>query len=42
MQVLARACGPDHLRGFSPYDLTTWKREVAALTGVAYGGISPI
>ncbi len=42
MQVLARACGHDHLRGFSPYDLTTWKREVAALTGVAYGGITPI
>ena len=39
MQVMARACGHDHLSGFSPSDLTTWKREMADLSGVAYGGV---
>lgn len=34
MQVLARACGHVHLSGFTPEDLTTWKREIADLTGV--------
>ncbi len=42
MQVLARACGHDHLNGFNPDDLTTWKREIAYLTGVAYGGVVPL
>ena len=37
MQVLARACGHDHLGGFSSQDLTTWDREMAHLSGVAYG-----
>ncbi|NNE44513.1 MAG: Rieske 2Fe-2S domain-containing protein [Gemmatimonadetes bacterium] len=41
MQVLARACGHDHLSGFRHDDLTTWNREVAHLTGVAYGGVNP-
>jgi len=39
MQVLARACGHDALAGLSPDDLVTWKREVAELTGITYGGI---
>ena len=39
MKVLARACGHDRLSGFNLNDLTTWKREVADLTGVAYGGV---
>ena len=39
MQVLARACGHSHLRDFNPTDLTTWKRDVADLTGVRYAGI---
>ena len=39
MQVMARACGHDHLSGFSVEDLTTWKREMADLSGVAYGGV---
>ncbi len=39
MQVMARACGHDHLSGFTIDDLTTWKREMAELSGVAYGGI---
>jgi len=40
MQVMARACGHDHLNQFSIDDLTTWHREMAHLTGIAYGGIS--
>jgi len=39
MQVMARACGHDHLSGFNIDDLTTWKREMAELSGVAYGGV---
>jgi glutamate synthase domain-containing protein 2 len=39
MQVMARACGHDHLSKFTLEDLTTWKREMAALSGVAYGGV---
>lgn len=38
MQVLARACGHDRLGGFCLDDLTTYKREIADLTGVAFGG----
>ena len=40
MQVMARACGHDHLSKFTPDDLTTWKREMADLSGVAYGGLA--
>jgi len=40
MQVMARACGHGHLSDFCPDDLTTWKREYAQLSGVAYGGVS--
>jgi glutamate synthase domain-containing protein 2/CDGSH-type Zn-finger protein len=40
MQILARACGHDHLSRFSQSDLTTWKKEMAALSGVAFGGVS--
>jgi len=39
MQVMARACGHDHLNKFCVDDLTTWKREIAELAGVAYGGV---
>ena len=42
MQVLARACGHDHLNRFSPCDLTTWKRDMAYLTGVSYAGMVPL
>jgi len=38
MQVLARGCGHDHLAQFSPHDLTTWKKEMADLSGVDFGG----
>ena len=42
MQVLARACGHTHLNQFSIDDLTTWKREIAYLTGVKYAGVEEI
>jgi len=42
MKVLARACGHDRLAGFRLEDLTTWKRDVAYLTGVRYGGVVPL
>ena len=38
MKVLARACGHDRLSGFNMDDLITWKRDMADLAGVAYGG----
>ncbi|MCG8486850.1 MAG: glutamate synthase-related protein [Chromatiales bacterium] len=40
MQVMARACGHDHLNGFTLDDLTTFDREMAHLTGIAYAGVS--
>ena len=40
MVVLARACGHDRLDQFTIDDLTTFDREMAHLSGVAYGGIS--
>ncbi len=42
MQVLARACGHRHLREFRVEDLTTWKREIADLTGVPYAGVGAV
>jgi glutamate synthase domain-containing protein 2 len=40
MQVMARACGHASLSDFSASDLTTWKREMADLTGLEYGGVA--
>ncbi len=42
MSVLARACGHSALGEFSPSDLTTWKKDMAMLSGVAYGGIGEL
>jgi glutamate synthase domain-containing protein 2 len=42
MQVLARACGHSHLNQFCLDDLTTYKRDMAYLTGVPYGGVTPL
>ncbi len=39
MKVLARACGHTHLNQFNPSDLTTFKREMAELSGVQFGGV---
>lgn len=40
MTVLARAAGHDHLNQFGIEDLTTFKADMAQLTGVPYGGVS--
>jgi glutamate synthase domain-containing protein 2 len=42
MTVLARAAGHSHLQEFTADDLTTFKLDMANLTGVAYGGVGPI
>lgn len=42
MQILARACGHTRLADLRIEDLTTWKRDVAYLTGVSYGGAVPL
>jgi len=39
MQVLARACGHERLADFTNDDLITWKRDMADLAGVRYGGV---
>ncbi|MCY4304037.1 MAG: glutamate synthase-related protein [Aestuariivita sp.] len=39
MQVMARACGHDHLGKFSIDDLVTWKPEMQRLSGVRFGGV---
>jgi glutamate synthase domain-containing protein 2/CDGSH-type Zn-finger protein len=39
MKVLARACGHDHLSQFEHRDLSTWKRGMAELSGVAFAGV---
>lgn len=42
MQVMARACGHDHLNQFERDDLTTWKQEMALLSGVRFAGVKPL
>jgi glutamate synthase domain-containing protein 2 len=42
MKILARACGHDHLGGFELRDLTTYKRDLAYMTGIPYGGVVPL
>jgi len=39
MKVLARACGHDQLSQFEHRDLSTWKKEMAELSGVALAGV---
>ena len=39
MQVLARACGHDDLSKLCSNDITTWKREMADLSGVKFAGV---
>ena len=39
MQVIARACGHDHLNKFNQKDITTWKKEMAEWTGIKFGGM---
>ena len=40
MEVMARATGHRHLSDFKIDDLTTFKKDMAELTGVAYGGVT--
>ena len=40
MQVMARACGHDHLNKFNKNDLATWQRDMAHLSGINYSGYS--
>ncbi|UUM33032.1 glutamate synthase-related protein [Vibrio japonicus] len=42
MQVMARACGHNELRQFNRYDLATWNREMAKLSGIRYAGVTPL
>ena len=39
MQVLARACGHASLSDLSMRDVTTWKQEMADLSGVRFAGV---
>jgi len=39
MQVLARACGHNNLSDFTVDDITTWKREMADLSGIRFAGL---
>jgi glutamate synthase domain-containing protein 2 len=41
MKVMARACGYTHLAQFKKDDLSTFKFELAQLTGVEYSGFNP-
>jgi len=40
MQVMARACGHDHLNQFNKHDLATWHHDLAQLSGVQYSGFT--
>lgn len=42
MSSMARACGHADLNLFSVDDLTTFDTETARLTGIIYGGLSPL
>ncbi|MBT3808547.1 MAG: Rieske 2Fe-2S domain-containing protein [Rhodospirillaceae bacterium] len=39
IEILARACGHEHISEFTVDDLTTWKKEMTELSGIAYGGV---
>jgi len=38
MQVMARACGHNHLNQFNKNDIATFNRDLAYLSGIKYGG----
>ena len=40
VKVMARACGHDHVNQFNQDDITTWKKHVAELAGIRFGGYS--
>jgi len=39
MKVMVRARGHDHLQKFNPADIATWKKQMAGLSGIQYGGV---
>jgi len=39
IKVMARACGHNHINEFVVDDLTTWKEDMASLSGITYGGM---
>ena len=39
MKVMARACGHDHLNKFNQKDITSWKKDMAGLTGIKFAGL---
>ena len=41
MQVMARACGHDHLSKFASSDIATFHQEMADLSGIDYAGFNP-
>lgn len=40
MQVMACACGHNHLSQFKQRDLTNWKQEMTNLSGISYDGFA--
>lgn len=40
MQVMARACGHDHLNQFTKDDLASWDKSLAELAGIEWSGFS--
>lgn len=40
MKVMARACGHDHLNQFNSNDITTWKKDMAELSGIQFAGFN--
>jgi len=42
MKVMARACGHSDLNNFSISDLTTFKPEMAQLSGIRFGGVDSL
>lgn len=42
MKVMARACGHVATQEFNKNDITTWKKEMAELSGVSYAGVGGI
>ena len=39
MKVMARACGQNYLNQFNQNDITTWKKDMADLTGIKFAGM---
>jgi glutamate synthase domain-containing protein 2 len=42
IQVIARACGHDHVTKFNFNDLSTFDYDMHRLTGIPYAGVRPV